>query len=76
MHPTIVLQEFSPYARVTTAVLPFAAAILLRVIFGKNKLTRILLSISTTWFAINVLMAPYSTGMQQDLHNLRWIWHR
>ena len=71
MHPTTVLQELSPYARVSTAVVPFATAILLRMIFGKNRVTRLLLSVSTTWFAINVLMAPYSVGMQEDLHNLR-----
>jgi hypothetical protein len=75
VHPSTVLQELSPYARVSTAVVPFVTAILLRVIFGKNKLTRLLLSVSTTWFAINVLMAPYSTGMQEDLHTLRSIFH-
>ena len=75
MHPTTVLQELSPYARVSTAVVPFVSAILLRVVFGKNRLTRLLLSVSTTWFAINVLMAPYSAGMQEDLHNLRSMFH-
>jgi len=73
VHPTSVLQELSPYARVSTAVVPFLTAILLRVIFGKNRITRLLLSVSTTWFAINVLMAPYSTGMREDLSNLRSI---
>jgi hypothetical protein len=63
--------DFSPYARVTTAVVPFVAAIALRLVFGKNRVTRTLLSVSTTWFAINVLMAPYSTGMREDLSNLR-----
>ena len=33
---------------------------------GNNTLTRLLLSLSTTWFAINILMAPYSAGMRQD----------
>lgn len=75
MHPSVILQELSPYARVSTAVVPFVTAILLRLIFGKNKLTRLLLSVSTTWFAINVLMAPYSTGMQEDLSNLRSMFH-
>ena len=71
VHPTVVLRELSPYARVTTAIVPFLTAILLRLVFGKNRVTRLLLSVSTTWFAINVLMAPYSTGMQEDIHNLR-----
>ena len=71
MHPSTVIQELSPYARVTTAVIPFVTAIVLRLVFGKNRVTRLLLSVSTTWFAINVLMAPYSTGMREDLSNLR-----
>jgi hypothetical protein len=71
VHPSTVLQDLSPYARVSTAVVPFVTAIMLRVIFGKNKLTRLLLSVSTTWFAINVLMAPYSSGMREDLTNIR-----
>jgi hypothetical protein len=65
-----VLTDFSPYARVTTAVAPFVAAIALRLMFGKNRVTRTLLSVSTTWFVINVLMAPYSTGMRDDLSNI------
>jgi hypothetical protein len=73
VHPSSVLLELSPYARVTTAVVPFVIAVLLRLVFGKNKVTRLLLSVSTTWFAINVLMAPYSPGMRQDLSNLRSI---
>jgi hypothetical protein len=56
---------------VTTAIVPFVAAIGLRLIFGKNKVTRLLLSVSTTWFAINVLMAPYSIGMREDLSHIR-----
>jgi hypothetical protein len=54
-----------------TAITPFLAAIVLRLIFGKNRVTRALLSISTIWFAVNVFMAPYSNGMRQDLVNLR-----
>jgi hypothetical protein len=66
-----IFERLSPYARVVTAVTPFLAAIVLRLIFGKNRLTRALLSISTIWFALNVFMAPYSYGMRQDLINLR-----
>jgi hypothetical protein len=66
-----IIRELSPYARVATALAPFLLAIVLRLIFGKNQATRALLSISTMWFAINVLLAPYSEGMQRDLHNLR-----
>lgn len=71
MLPARLLYEVSPYARVATAVAPFLIAIVLRLFFGKNRVTRILLSISTTWFAINVLLAPYSANMQRDLEHLR-----
>jgi hypothetical protein len=67
--------ELGPYARVTTAVAPFVAASALRMMFGKNRKTRLLLSISMIWFAVNVLMAPYSTGVQQDLSSLGHIFH-
>lgn len=71
MWPGTIFDRLSPYARVVTAIVPFLAAIVLRLIFGKNKITRALLSISTIWFAANVFMAPYSYGMRQDLQNLR-----
>jgi hypothetical protein len=66
-----IFEDLSPYARVVTAVLPFVVAILLRLFLGKNQVTRVLLSVSTTWFAINVLMAPLSEGMRRDLLDLR-----
>ena len=66
-----IFEDLNPHARVATAVLPFAAAILLRIVFGKNWVTRVLLSICTTWFAINVLMAPFSQGMRRDILDVR-----
>jgi hypothetical protein len=33
--------------------------------------TRVLLSVSTTWFAINILMAPFSQGMRRDILDVR-----
>jgi hypothetical protein len=68
--PAGIFEDLSPHARVATAVLPFVAAILLRMVIGKNGLTRLLLSASTTWFAINVLMAPLSEGMRRDIFDL------
>jgi hypothetical protein len=44
---------------------------LLRLVLGKNRLTEVLISLSTTWFVINVLMAPYSEGMRRDILDLR-----
>jgi len=67
----VIIRDLSPYARVATAVAPFLAAITLRLIFGKNRVTRVLLSTTTMWFLVNVLMAPYSEGMRQDIFRLR-----
>jgi hypothetical protein len=33
----------------------------------------VLLSLGTVWFAVNVLLAPFSTRMQQDILELRGI---
>jgi hypothetical protein len=68
---TSIFEDISPHARVATAVLPFVAAIVLRFILGKNRLTGVLISITTTWFAINVLMAPLSEGMRRDILDVR-----
>jgi hypothetical protein len=68
-----LLQDLSPHARVATAVAPFVIAIALRLALGKNKLTRTLISLGTMWFAINILAAPYSARMQQDIQNLQYI---
>lgn len=62
-----------PLARVATAVVPFAAASALRLMFGKSRITRLLLSVSTMWFAINVLLAPYSMGVRDDLSKVQSI---
>jgi hypothetical protein len=45
----------------------------MRLFLGKNRFTQVLLSLSTMWFAANVLLAPYSAGMRQDLMRLRSI---
>lgn len=66
-----IFNTLSPHARVATAVIPFLVALALRLILGKNRITGALISIATVWFAINVLMAPYSAGMRRDIVNLR-----
>ena len=71
MGPVNLLDDLSPHARVATALAPFLLAIVLRFILGKNKVTRLLLSLSTTWFAINILLTPYSTRMQDDINSIR-----
>jgi hypothetical protein len=70
-----IFTHLSPYARVLTAVMPFLLAIAIRFIHGKNRVTQVLLSISTMWFAVNILLAPYSAGMQRDLAQVR-AWFR
>jgi hypothetical protein len=62
--------ELSPYARVSTAVAPFVIAIVLRLLFGKNRMTGTLITLATTWFVVNVLIAPYSVEMQQDIRHV------
>jgi len=70
--PSLFL-ALSPYARVATALIPFVAAIVVRILMGKNRVTGVLISIGTVWFMINILLAPYSVRMQQDLLEIRYI---
>jgi hypothetical protein len=55
---------------VVTAVVPFLGAAAARLIFGRNRLTRVLLSVGTMWFAANIFIAPYSAAMRQDIRKL------
>jgi hypothetical protein len=66
-----IIDALSPHIRLVSAIAPFAGALLVRFIVGNNRLTGVLLSIGTTWFAVNVLMAPYSIGMRTDLLRIR-----
>jgi hypothetical protein len=71
MSPGDIFNDLTPHARVVTAVLPFVIAVSVRLVLGNNLLTRWLISLSVMWFAANILMAPYSAGMRQDIRNLR-----
>ena len=62
-----LVDAISPHARVTTALIPFLAALVLRLILGKNRLTQVVLSLATMWFAVNVLIAPYAGQMRQEI---------
>ncbi|MGA2194256.1 MAG: hypothetical protein ABSH40_03220 [Bryobacteraceae bacterium] len=70
-----ILDHLSHYARILTAVTPFLLAVAIRFVYGKKRVTGMLLSISAMWFAVNVLAAPYSAGMQRDLAYVR-AWFR
>jgi hypothetical protein len=65
-----LVEVISPHERVATALIPFLAALVLRLIVGKNQLTRAVLSLATMWFALNVLLAPYSVNMRREIIHL------
>ena len=74
MAPVGVLDGLSPHARVATAVAPFLAAVVLRLVLGRSRATGVLLSVTVVWFALNVLIAPCSSAMQRDIQSLRaWL---
>ena len=60
----------TPDERVGAAVAPFVIAMLLRLLLGRTQFTRWTIALSTMWFAINVLLAPYCTGVRQELIEL------
>jgi hypothetical protein len=66
-----ILDDLTPHARVATALAPVLLALVFRLVLGKNRFTQVLLSLSTTWFAINILLAPYSPRMQDDIKSIR-----
>jgi hypothetical protein len=68
--PGHLLDQLSPYARVATAVAPFCVVMLARLIWGKSQTMSWLITASTVWFVINVLAAPYSAPMRQEIQNL------
>jgi len=63
--------DLSPPVRVLTAVLPFGLALFTRLVMGDSRLTRSLVSLGVLWFAVNVLMAPYSADVRTDIRSLR-----
>lgn len=70
MWPGTLFDQLTPHARVATALIPFLVALVLRLIMGKNRFTRGALSVATMWFAINVLLTPYSADMQREILRL------
>jgi hypothetical protein len=53
--------------QVAVAVAPFAMALLLRVLLGRTEFTRWIVMLCAMWFAIDVLVTPYSSGIRQEL---------
>ena len=64
------IDVFTPERQVLLAVAPFIAAMLLRLLLGRTQFTRWTVTLGTMWFAINVLLAPYSAGIRQDLFDI------
>jgi len=52
------------------AIVPLGVAMLLRLLFGKNRLTGTLVSLCTMWFMANVLAAPFSISIPDELRRL------
>lgn len=59
-----------PYARVITAVVPFVIALVLRLAFGRRRMTDVLLTLATSWFVVNIVIAPFALEMRQGLHEM------
>jgi hypothetical protein len=55
---------------VSIAVGPFVATLLLRVILGRNRLTGSLITFTTGWFAMNVLLSPSFERTRQTLYSI------
>ena len=69
--PGSLLESFYPHARLASAIIPIVITVIMRFVFGSGKLVNTLVSIATVWFTVNVLAAPYSFQMQQDLEQVR-----
>ena len=65
----LFFEELPPDARVAVALLPFLLALVVRLLFGKNRVTQTVLWLATMWFTLSVWMAPFS----MEIPNLRRI---
>lgn len=52
------------------AAVPFMVSMLLRAMYGRNKTTETLITIATSWFLVNVLIAPHSVDIERELYHL------
>ena len=70
MLPGSLLDGLSPLARIATATAPFAGALVLRIAFGSHPILRWVVALTTFWFVLNVLLAPYSSDVLDDIMSL------
>jgi hypothetical protein len=68
--PENLLDGISPQARVVVAVFPFVVAIMIRMLTGRSKTADWLITLGTVWFAVSVLMAPFSDPMRRNIRDL------
>ena len=68
MGPAIA--HIGPISRVTIAIAPFLAAVLLRVFVGRSRLMGSLITLATGWFALNVLLSPSFEKTRETLYAL------
>jgi hypothetical protein len=62
--------ELTPLSQVAAAVSPFILAMILRWMFGRRRWTEVLVTVATSWFFVNVLIAPYAVELQRGLHEI------
>jgi uncharacterized membrane protein len=70
VYPAGILESVGLHAHLASAVVPFVVALMLRFLLGRSRFTTWLVSLSVMWFAINVLMAPYSLEAQREIESL------
>jgi uncharacterized membrane protein len=70
VHPADIIESLGHHARVASAVAPFVVAMALRLMLGKSRFTAWCVTLGTMWFAINVLLAPYSPQAQHEIESL------
>jgi hypothetical protein len=63
-------EALTPLGRVAAAAALVVIALLIRFSVGRTRITEILLIVATSWFVVNVLIAPYAIEMQRDLHQV------
>ena len=65
-----MFDHLTPHQRVVTAVVPFVAAMILRLVLGKGRFSGAVITLATLWFAINILAAPFSARMRDEIRTV------
>jgi hypothetical protein len=65
-----MFDDLSPVGRVLMAAVPFMVSMLLRLMYGRTKTIEVLITIATSWFLVNVFIAPHSVDIERELFHL------